>query len=205
MDKFTEDTRFPDDISYGSSGGPEFSTEIIKLSGGTEQRRINHVHARNRYNVVYDVKSYHKFSLLLNFFCAHRGKAIPFRFKDWSDYKAVNQQIGNGNGELSDFQLLKHYSHGRNSYVRTITKPVTNTVEIFLDGKQVEHGRDYAVNLSSGVVSFGEPPVLNASISATFEFDVFVRFDTDFLPCSLNDYENYGCGNIPLVEVGHKQ
>jgi hypothetical protein len=34
------EVRFPTDISYGSSGGPEFSTDIVITSSGHEQRNI---------------------------------------------------------------------------------------------------------------------------------------------------------------------
>ncbi len=32
------DVRFPTDISYGSSGGPGFSTAIIEVDSGAEER-----------------------------------------------------------------------------------------------------------------------------------------------------------------------
>jgi hypothetical protein len=40
MVQFSEE-RFPEDISYGSSGGPGFSTDIVVTQGGFEQRNIN--------------------------------------------------------------------------------------------------------------------------------------------------------------------
>ena len=35
------ETRFPADISFGSAGGPEYSTDIVVTQGGYEQRNIN--------------------------------------------------------------------------------------------------------------------------------------------------------------------
>ena len=35
------EVRFPDDISYGSSGGPEYSTDIVETQSGHEQRNAN--------------------------------------------------------------------------------------------------------------------------------------------------------------------
>ncbi len=37
---FTE-IRFPENISYGSIGGPEFSTDVVTTHNGCEQRNIN--------------------------------------------------------------------------------------------------------------------------------------------------------------------
>jgi len=33
--------RFPADISYGMSGGPSFSTDIVTLASGKEHRNVN--------------------------------------------------------------------------------------------------------------------------------------------------------------------
>lgn len=80
--------RFPEDISYGSTGGPEFSTNIIETNNGSEYRRINLSYPRNKYNVMYNTKSKDQLVRLIHFFYIHKGKAIGFRFKDWLDYKA---------------------------------------------------------------------------------------------------------------------
>ncbi|RYE16938.1 MAG: TIGR02217 family protein, partial [Sphingobacteriaceae bacterium] len=50
MQSFKE-IRFPEDISYGSSGGPGYSTDIITVNSGAEQRNINWNQARSKYNV----------------------------------------------------------------------------------------------------------------------------------------------------------
>ena len=52
------ETRFPTDISYGSAGGPEYSTDIIVTQGGYEQRNINWAASRARYNVAYGVRTH---------------------------------------------------------------------------------------------------------------------------------------------------
>ena len=102
------ETRFPEDISYGSTGGPEFSTNIIETNNGNEYRKINISYPRNKYNIMYTVKSEEELRKLINFFYIHKGKAIGFRFKDWSDYKATQQKIGIGNNHKTTFQLIKH-------------------------------------------------------------------------------------------------
>ncbi|MDB1134991.1 DUF2460 domain-containing protein [Candidatus Anaplasma sp. TIGMIC] len=193
--------RFPVDISYGSVGGPYFSTNVVKLENDHEHRIINWVHSRCKYNVIYGVKSEAEFSALVEFFYAHKGKAIPFRFKDWADYKAVHQKIGVGDGILSKFQLIKKYSAGTNLYRRTITKPVEGTVKIYLKDALQAHKKDYAVDYNSGLVSFTNPPAPGVDIYADFEFDVLTRFDTDYLPCSIDGYGRYRCPEIPLIEV----
>ena len=88
--------QFPTDISYGSSGGPEFSTDIVTAQSGHEQRNSNWAEARARYNVAHGVKSQTQLDALIAFFRARKGRACGFRFKDWIDYKASNQLLGQG-------------------------------------------------------------------------------------------------------------
>ena len=59
----------------------------------------------------------------------------------------------------------------------------------------------YTVDHATGLVTFSAPPVSGTTISAGFEFDVPVRFDTDMLDVTL-DIERLGSiTSIPLIEV----
>ncbi len=49
--------RFPDDIAFGSSGGPEYSTDIVETFSGHEQRNINWSQSRAKYNATHGVKT----------------------------------------------------------------------------------------------------------------------------------------------------
>jgi len=128
---FTE-MRFPENISYGSTGGPEFSTDVVTTHNGYEQRNINWSHARARYNIAYGVRSNEQLTELITFFNARKGKAIGFRFKDWSDFTATNQEIGIGDDKKTTFHLIKTYVSGKDKHTRTIKKPVHDTIKIYL-------------------------------------------------------------------------
>ena len=146
---FTE-IRFPEDISYGSTGGPEFFTDVITTHNGREQRNINWSHSRAKYNIAYGVRSNDQLLELITFFNARKGKAIGFRFKDWSDFMAINQEIGVGDDQKTVFQLIKTYTSGEDKHTRIIRKPVENTVKIFFNGKE-ESG--YSVDYTTGEVT----------------------------------------------------
>ncbi|MGN7618500.1 MAG: DUF2460 domain-containing protein [Ehrlichia sp.] len=191
--------RFPEDISYGSTGGPEFSTSIVETNNGAEYRSVNLSHSRNKYNIIYSVKSEEQLLKLINFFYIHKGRAIGFRFKDWSDYKAKRQKIGTGNGEQKNFQIIKTYKVDRHSYVRIITKPVVNTVKIYCNNT-LQTDR-FFINFSNGQVQFDVAPDDGIEIYADYEFDIPVRFDSDYLPYSIDNYKQYNCNNIALVEI----
>ena len=195
---FVED-RFPTDISYGSSGGPEYATDIVISGSGHEQRNVNWSQARARYNVAHGVKTKAQLDALIAFFRARKGRAYGFRFKDWTDFKANAQTIGTGNGTLTQFQLIKKYISGGVEEVRTIKKPVSGSVSVFVNGVLQTTG--ITVDTTSGVVSFTAAPSAAAAITATFDFDVPVRFDTDRLSATLDAYGVHSWLDIPLIEV----
>jgi uncharacterized protein (TIGR02217 family) len=123
MTSFHE-VRFPDNIAYGATGGPEFATTVVATGSGHEKRNVNWSQARGRWDVASGLKKQAQIDELIAFFRARRGKAYGFRFKDWTDYQATGQLLGTGDDALTQFQLVKHYPSGSVIEVRTITKPV---------------------------------------------------------------------------------
>lgn len=192
------DIRFPTDISYGSSGGPEYSTAVVELASGFEQRNVNWAEARARYNVAHGVKTQAQLDSLIAFFRARKGRAHGFRFKDWTDYSVQNQLIGTGNGTATTFQLVKSYVSSIIE-TRTIKKAVSGTVNVYKNGILQTSG--VSVDANTGMVTFSVAPAGGVSITADFEFDVPVRFDTDRLSASIEEYGVTSWLDIPLVEV----
>jgi len=193
------EVQFPTDVSYGSSGGPEFSTDIVITHGGQEKRNINWSAARAKYNISYGIKAQAQLDSVIAFFRARKGKAVGFRFKDWSDYKATGEIIGTGDGAKTQFQLTKTYTSGAGAEIRNITKPVSGTEKIYIDS--VLQASGFSIDTTTGVVTFSTPPASAEVISADFEFDVPVRFDTDRLSSTLDSYGENSVKEIDLVEV----
>lgn len=193
------EVRLPADISYGSSGGPGYATDIVETVAGYEQRNANWAAARARYNVAHGVRTQAQLDELIAFFRARKGKAHGFRFKDWTDYKVVAQVIGTGNGSQTAFQLVKTYTSGGVTETRTIAKPVAGTLSVYKDG--VLQGSGFSLNTVTGMLTFSVAPANTVVVSADFEFDVPVRFDTDRLSASLETYGVHAWTDIPLIEV----
>ena len=144
------EVQFPPKIAYGASGGAEFNTSISTSFAGFEQRNVNWQKSRGKWDVSTGLKTKGDMDTLQAFFRSRYGKAYGFRFKDWSDYQAVGQNIGTGNGVLTSFQLTKTYTSGSYSYVREIKKPVSGTVKIYLNSVLQTAQRDLnAVLLSN--------------------------------------------------------
>jgi uncharacterized protein (TIGR02217 family) len=194
------EVRFPTDIAYGSEGGPEYSTDVVITQGGYEQRNANWSQARAVYNVAHGIKTQAQLNTLIGFFRARKGKADGFRFKDWTDFQASGQLIGVGNATTVTFQLVKTYTSGSATELRTITKPVGGTLSIYFNGV-LQSASGYTLNTANGQVTFNTAPASGVSITADFQFDVPVRFDTDRLCAALDSYGSYSWHAIPLVEI----
>ena len=194
------EVRFPTDIAYGSVGGPEYSTDVVITQSGYEQRNSNWSQARAVYNVAYGVKTQTQLNTLIAFFRARKGKADGFRFKDWTDYQATGQLIGVGNAITAVFQLVATYPSGTTSEIRIISKPVAGTLNIYFNGT-LQNSSLYSLNTVNGQVTFTSAPGSGVSITADFQFDVPVRFDTDRLATTLDSYGSYSAQEIPLVEI----
>ena len=111
----------------------------------------------------------------------------------------TDHPIGTGNGAITTVALLKRYSSGAQSWTRAIAKPVAGSVRIALNG--VEQMSGWSVDTTTGSVNFAAAPGAGITITAGFEFDVPVRFDTDVLDVTL-DIERLGSiASIPLLEV----
>jgi uncharacterized protein (TIGR02217 family) len=204
------EVRFPTALSFGSIGGPERRTDIVTLNSGFEERNTPWADSRRRYDAGISMRSLDNLQELIAFFEARRGRLFSFRWKDWSDFKSgtpskevgmLDQVIGTGDGLQGTFQLCKVYRSGNQDYCREITKPVAGTIVLAIDG--VEHFEDehFVLDSSTGVVSFNEPPAETAVITAGYEFDVPVRFDSDILEVSAAGFEAGEIPSVPIVEV----
>lgn len=198
---FMESPRFPDNISYGSGGGPSFKTKIFESASGFEQRNVLWDEARAKYNVTQGIRSKEDMDTVLAFFYAVRGRATGFRFKDWADYQLVNEQIATGNSTLTAFNLTKVYAAGATSYTRRIYKPVSGTMVVTVNSNSQVEGTDYTVNYATGVITFTVPPATGHPIRVTCEFDVPARFDTDDINITHEDWQTESWSSIDIVEL----
>ena len=204
------EVRFPATLSFGSVGGPERRTEIVAMTSGFEERNSPWAHSRRRYDAGMGLRSLDDMAKLIDFFEARGGQLHGFRWKDWSDYKSClptrdprfdDQQIGRGDGLRTDFPLRKAYVSGPGRYERPITKPVLESVRVGLGGVELIHGVHYQVDAAKGIVSFVSAPEVDSVVTAGFEFDVPVRFDTDRISVSVASFHAGELPQVPVVEV----
>lgn len=204
------EVRFPANLSFGSVGGPERRTEIVTLANGFEERNTPWAQSRRRYDAGLGLRSLDDVAALLEFFEARRGQLHAFRWKDWADFKsckpsgtvsALDQGIGQGDGERTEFALAKTYDPFGTPFARPILKPVVGTVVVALSGDPAVEGVDWVLDTAAGVVRFALPPDLGVVVTAGFEFDVPVRFDTDRIAVSVASFQAGEVPSVPVVEV----
>jgi len=202
---------FPLDVSLHGAGGPERRTDVVALGSNREARNARWAMSRRRYEAGYGVKSLAQLSRIVAFFEERRGRLYGFRWRDRADSASCapgaspapgDQRIGVGDGATLAFQLTKTYGAEFAPYVRTIAKPVADSVSITVDGVQAA-ASTFALDATTGVVTFasGHTPAAGAVVSAGFVFDVPARFDTDFLEIDFAAFEAGAIPKIPIVEI----
>jgi len=198
------EVRFPTTIAFQSHGGPERKTEIVTLGSGYEERNGVWAQSRRRYDVGYGVKTLDDMHAVLAFFEARMGRLYGFRFRDFADFKSCgpgtavtpgDQAIATGDGVAKSFQLVKSYASGPASICRPIVKPVAGTLRLAVAGVEQT---SVALDAATGRVTLASAPPPGAAVTAGFEFDVPVRFDSDALTVNL---AGFAMGEIPAIAL----
>lgn len=207
MTSFLETPRFDVNISYGSSGGPQFNTTVFEGHGGVEQRGQNWATVKGKWNVSQGIRDTADMDVIKNLFMAVRGKAIGFRYKDWGDFNMVTDPctpVADGTNRI--FKMQKTYTSGALSYIRRIFKPVSGTIKVYDNGVLKTEGvgtGQYAIDYTTGIITFGTAiiPVNTHIITVTGEFDLPVRFDVDSLNITQDSFGTETWNSILLSEL----
>nr|MDQ4088505.1 DUF2460 domain-containing protein [Pseudomonadota bacterium] len=168
-----------------------------------EQRNADWANARLRFDVGPGVRGEAELAALIEFFRARRGAAVGFRFQDPFDNSsnamtgsptALDQALGLGDGERTEFPLVKRYG----DQVRRITRPVAGSVQVAVGGAERLTGWTLE---PKGVIAFELPPEEGAQVTAGFRFDVPVRFAEDRLSLSRATFAAGEIPSVPLIEI----
>jgi len=204
------EVRFPASLSFGSVGGPERRTNVVTLANGFEERNTPWAHSRRRYDAGLGMRSLDDVEQLISFFEARRGQMFGFRWKDWSDFKSSrasaepacdDQVIAIADGHTTEFPLIKTYRSGDFTYARPIAKPVAGSVRVGIEQDEMREAVDFDVDATTGLIRFTKPPAETMRVTAGYEFDVPVRFDTDRIQTSVASFQAGDVPNVPVIEV----
>jgi uncharacterized protein (TIGR02217 family) len=188
------DISFPPYVARGATGGPGFSTTIVSLASGKEQRNALWANSRGKWDISTGIRTREQMQAVIAHFYIVKGRAWSFRFKDWNDHDATDQAMVEVSSTV--WQLVKRYNIGGYEHVRIITKPVAGSVAMKVAAEAVTPAE---IDHQTGLVTFSEAP--SAAPTASFAFDVPVRFDSDDLPVQANAWDQQTVSEINLVEV----
>ena len=197
-----DEVRLPVEIEQGSTGGPSFSTSIVTLSSGAEARNQNWQSQRMVYDVGYGITSSEQtddqdFYTLMQFFYARRGRLRGFRFKDWTDHSAfVQPMLPDATNKI--WQLQKVYNDGVYTFTRKITRPVAGSVVLYDSSAAIIDPATYTFDVTKGVAVF---TTAQTGLTASFEFDVPVRFDTDIFTLTIQLFNAAEVQSLNVSEI----
>jgi uncharacterized protein (TIGR02217 family) len=203
---------FPLAVSFGATGGPERRNEIVALTSGREKRNARLSQSRRHYDAGTGLRSLDDLHDVVAFFEARRGSLHAFRFRDPFDMKSCRPQetpapddqlLGTGDGETGRFPLAKVYGSGAEAHRRFVMKPVDGSLRVAVAGVEKTSAVDFTFDAATGEVVFaaGAIPGTGEAVTAGYEFDVPVRFDTERLSVNLKAFRAGQIPSIPLVEV----
>ncbi|MFV9858263.1 phage distal tail protein, Rcc01695 family [Rickettsia sibirica] len=138
-----------------------------------------------------------EFEQFNSFFKARCGSNFALRFRNYADYRGINEVIAKGDGNLNKFQLRKIYGDPIAPYERVITKPVNNSVILYINNVRTMGIVDY----NNGIVTLPSPLGQDVILTTDFTFDVAVRLSIDSFEYSYCNDGSIALYNIELVEV----
>lgn len=192
------ETRLLDVVDYGTSFAQAFNTRITTLTSGHERRNADWAAPLGSFSVMYNAlrSEHHKAVYDAHMSCM--GRLIGFRFKDWSDFTALDEPLAVGTGVEQTVQLSTLHNFGLIQYTRNIYKPVTGTVTIEADGVPIIA----QVNYITGKASFIAP--VGSAVTWSGEFDKPVRFESDKLTLQSESWTESGLmlsADVDLLEI----
>ena len=200
---FYESPRFPERISQGARGGPEFATDIVVVESGAEKRNQKWTYPRHSWDVSHAVRTQADYDILRAHFMTVQGRTHGFRFKDFSDYSATVAQGFVSGITSTTFQLVKRYTSGAQTKDRRIRKPIATGFAFYNSGVLLTLTTDYTLDSTTGIVTTTAPRTA-ANLTWAGEFDVPMRYDTDRLQGEIVSRNGSGLiyrwDGIPIVE-----
>jgi len=176
------DVRLNECMAYGFAGGGQWETELVMMDNGREKRNARWMIPQQRYTAQFQNLQTAGRNEVRNAFMAARGRLHAFRLRDPADYLATAQPIINVGGV---WRLAKAYTLGSETAYRLIQRPISATLA----------GGAGTVDLQTGIVT-----ARTGSPTWSGEFDVWVRFDSDFNAFTIGDLDAHSA-DIELVEV----
>lgn len=170
-------TRLSRRVEVGFAAMTSFRTTVVELKSGATVRNADRALPIRTYSASYAALSPSAREEILAAQMACMGQVHAFLFCDWADYKAVGQSLGNAPSGTTPVQLVKSYTFGATTTNRTIKRPVNGTVTVYEAGV----AKAGTINTTTGLFTPSSSWTAGQPLTADFQFDTLVRFDSDEL------------------------
>ena len=200
-----DEVRFPEDVSYGSSGGPVFKTQVFEGFRGFEKRNIDWASPLMEFDISYGIKTTEQMALVAAFFNAREGRLRGFRYKNWANYQIVNDNIAVGDGVSNRLPLIRTYGFPATQTYKRLYKIVLGSVRrVTIGSELLIEGEDFAIDYNGGEIITASNRVVGEGVpvkAENLEFDEPVRFDVDTIAITMEQFNNNSLGRVPLIGV----
>lgn len=189
------DTYIEECPAFGWQGGGEFKTLVVEMASGAERRNAEWQNVRHRYQISFlnITKEAYRNIKQLHLVC--RGRLHCFKFRDQLDFEATNEAFGVGTGARTQWQLIKQSLIDGVSYQREVY--VIENITVRVNGTPTTA---FTVDQDRGIITFNSAPSNGAALTWSGTFAVWVRFDQDYLPFSLDNPDATN-GSVDLLEM----
>lgn len=186
--------------ALGWQGGPTYKTRIVSMATGGERRNADQARPRHAFTIPFRAIRMEDYANIKEMHLKCMGMLNAFKFRDHLDHTAANANFGVGDGVTTKFQL------GKQSVISGV--PYRRDCFVILpDAVTTVNGVTTAgtIDADRGTVTFAAAPANGAVLRWTGEFDLWVRFNQDDLPFSIdNRSPKHGAlinGTVDLIEV----
>ena len=156
---------------------PINSTTVKTSVSGRDYRRANWTYPKYQYQLVWDLlrqnASFSEMSTLMQFINAHYGQWDSWLFNDQDDNTITAQAIGIGDGNQTQFQLVRSLG----SFVEPVFV-ANGTPSLYVNGVLQSTPGNYSIN-STGLVTFTAPIPSTYVVTWTGNFYWRCRFTQD--------------------------
>lgn len=195
---------------YGWEGGPEHRTNIVQLRSGRERRNAAWAQPQHFYSLPFNNITQSQYAPIKQMHMNRRGRWGVFLYRDPLDDTASDDLFAVADAGQDTFQLGKWSIIEGVSYYRHVTALYAPGA----DGSAVEAAPTITVDETPtsaftadhdrGVIVFNTPMSGGEILRWTGPFAVWVRFDNDRLPFSIDNRSGGGYvvnGQVDLLEM----
>lgn len=177
---------------YGWDGGPEHRTNIVQLRSGRERRNAAWVQPQHFFSLPFLNITQPQYAPIKQMHMNRRGRWGVFLYLDRSDWQAEDEIFAVAEAGQDTFQLGKwsvidgvsYYRHVYALYAPDGSDALDSDVSVTVDGTP---SADFTLDRDRGVITFDAPMSGGEVLRWSGAFSLWVRFDNDRLPFSIDN------------------